>query len=79
MSLYEKYILPTCLNLACGQREKVVPMAQGRVLEIGMGSGLNIPFYDASKVDMVWGLEPSEGMRRKAQTNLKKAPFDVPI
>ena len=83
MSLYEKYILPTCLNLACGtkpilkQREKVVPLAQGRVLEIGMGSGLNIPFYDASKVDMVWGLEPSEGMRRKAQKNLKKAPFDV--
>ena len=83
MSFYEKFILPSCLDLACGskpilqQREKVVPLAQGRILEIGMGSGLNIPFYDEKKVDMVWGLEPSEGMRRKAQKNLKKAPFPV--
>ena len=83
MSLYEKYILPTCIDMACGskpvlaQRAQMVPQARGRVLEIGMGSGINIPFYDASKVDMVWGLEPSEGMRVKAQKNLKKAPFNV--
>ena len=42
----------------------MVPLAEGRVLEIGMGSGLNIPFYDPEKTEMVWGLEPSEGMRR---------------
>mgnify|MGYP000618454053 CR=1 FL=1 len=83
MSLYEKYVLPSVINLACSsapilkQREKVVPLAEGRILEIGMGSGINIPFYDPQKVDMVWGLEPSEGMRRKAQKNLKKAPFDI--
>lgn len=83
MGLYEKYLLPTFLHLACGskpilkQREKVVPLAEGRVLEIGMGSGINIPYYDANKVEMVWGLEPSEGMRLKAQKNLKRAPFVV--
>lgn len=71
------------LNLVCSsspilkQREKVVPLAEGRILEVGMGSGINIPYYDPKKVDMVWGLEPSEGMRKKAQKNLKKAPFTV--
>lgn len=42
-----------------------------------MGSGLNIPFYDPQKVDFVWGLEPSRGMRKKARKNLGRAPFEV--
>ena len=52
MSFYENYCLPHILNLVCGlkviqkQREKVVPLAYGRVLEIGVGSGLNIPYYN---------------------------------
>ncbi len=83
MGFYEDRILPRMLDFACGaepiqkQREKVVPFAEGRVLEVGMGSALNLPFYDASRVEMVWGLEPSEGMRRKAAPRLAKAPFPV--
>ena len=83
MSFYDDHILPHMINLACGakpiryQRKKVVPQAAGRILEIGMGSGLNIPFYDPSRVEFVWGLEPSRGMRRKAQRNLDAAPFEV--
>lgn len=83
MSFYERYCLPHVINMACGasniqkQREKVVPLAEGRVLEIGMGSGLNLPFYDKEKVELVWGLEPSEGMRKKAQVRLQQAPFEV--
>jgi len=83
MSLYEKYVLPHVINCACGskpmmkQREKIVPLAHGKVLEIGMGSGLNLPYYDPDKVDMVWGLEPSEGMREKARSRVEAAPFDV--
>ena len=46
-------------------------------MEIGMGSGLNIPYYDPSKVEKLWGLEPSEGMRKKAQKQIQNAPFDV--
>ena len=44
------------------QREKVVPRARGQVLEIGIGSGLNLPFYDHKKVRHVWGLDPNEDM-----------------
>lgn len=83
MGFYENRILPHLIDKGCGappiakQREKVVPRASGRVLEIGMGSGLNIPFYDASRVEFVWGLEPSEGMRRKAAPRLSSAPFEI--
>ena len=74
MSLYEKYVLPKFLNCACGskpvarQREKVVPLAEGKVLEIGIGSGLNLPFYDKTKVDEIWGLDPSEELSEMART-----------
>ena len=73
MSLYEKYVLPKFLNCACGskpvarQREKVVPLAEGKVLEIGIGSGLNLPFYDKTKVDDIWGLDPSEELSEMAR------------
>ena len=73
MSFYGKYILPWATNLACGgapiakQRAKVVPRARGEVLEIGIGSGLNLPVYDTANVSKVWGLEPSPEMRRMAE------------
>ncbi len=83
MNLYEEYILPYMINKACSakpvqeQREKVVPLAEGRVLEIGMGTGLNLPFYDSSKVEFIWGLEPSGVMRKKAKKNLEASSLEV--
>jgi len=83
MGIYDRYILPHMVNSSCSakpisyQRKKIVPGAKGRVLEIGMGSGLNLPYYDADKIDFVWGLEPSEGMRRKGQAAVDAAPFEV--
>lgn len=83
MSFYDDRVLPLCINAACGtraiaaERRKVVPLARGRVLEVGMGSALNLPFYDPDKVEWVWGLEPSAGMRRKAQANLARSAVDV--
>jgi ubiquinone/menaquinone biosynthesis C-methylase UbiE len=61
------------------QREKIVPLAEGEVLEIGMGSGLNLPYYDRKKVRKVWGLEPSEGMRQLARRNLGGANLDLEV
>ena len=83
MSLYEEKILPHIIDRACsmGQvmklRSQVVPKARGIVLEVGMGSGINLEFYDAAKVDLVYGLEPSLGMRKKAQPNLEKSNVKV--
>ena len=65
MSFYDSQVLPRVLNLACGskpirrQREKVVPHAEGRVLEVGIGTGLNLPYYDPAKVTHVVGLDPA--------------------
>ena len=82
-NFYDKYCLPHFINCACGMkaidrlRAEVVPQAKGNVLEIGMGSGLNLKHYDREKVSMVWGLEPSEGMRRKAQKNLAESQLNI--
>lgn len=83
MGLYERFILPKVVNLTCSskpiryQRRKVVPLAKGRVLEIGIGSGLNLPYYDPSKVEMIWGLEPSMQMRAMAEKRVNESPFKV--
>jgi ubiquinone/menaquinone biosynthesis C-methylase UbiE len=83
MRLYDRHILPRIINFACSsspnmkQREKVVPLAEGEVLEIGMGSGLNLPYYDTGKVRKVWGLEPSEGMRQLARKKLEGSKLEV--
>jgi 2-polyprenyl-3-methyl-5-hydroxy-6-metoxy-1,4-benzoquinol methylase len=61
---YERHVLPYIIDVGCGikpvrlQREKVVPLAQRRVLEIGIGTGLNLEHYDKSKVAKITGLDP---------------------
>ena len=87
MSLYNKYILPKFLNCACGskpinyQRQKVVPLAKGKVLDIGIGSGLNIPFYNSDKIDQVVGIDPSHELIELAKelANDSKASIDFVI
>lgn len=83
MGFYDKFILPRFIGTACGtkpvmrQREKVVPHCEGRVLEIGMGTGHNLEFYDAKKVDMVFGLEPAPDMVKRAKPLAEKVDFPV--
>lgn len=85
MSFYSRFVLPCVINCACGakpiryQRRKVVPRAEGVVLELGFGSGLNLPFYDASKVSRVYALEPEEGMLVRACRVAAKAPVPVEV
>jgi len=75
MGFYDKYLLPRLVHLTCGlnpamkQRQKVVPLAVGDVLEIGIGSGLNIPYYDSDRVRHLWGLDPSPEMWSIARRN----------
>lgn len=66
---YDRHILPRLLTSACSskpmmrQRAKIVPKATGRVLELGIGMGLNLGFYDASRVDELIGIDPSPELR----------------
>jgi ubiquinone/menaquinone biosynthesis C-methylase UbiE len=83
MSFYENRILPFVIDLACSMkpimelRNHVVPRCTGIVLEVGAGSGINFELYDPGKVQKVYALEPSDGMRRKAQKNLSASPVPV--
>ncbi len=83
MGFYDRVVLPRVLEWTCGskpvrrQRQKVVPLAEGRVLEIGIGTGLNLPFYDAAKVERIIGLEPAEQMLRRAKARSGNLPFEV--
>jgi ubiquinone/menaquinone biosynthesis C-methylase UbiE len=83
MSFYNRYILPKVIHYSCGlkptmrQRQKVVPQAHGQVLEVGIGSGLNLPYYDAAKVAKVWGLDPAPEITRMAKQAAKSLPFEV--
>jgi len=82
-SWYERNILPFMIDLGCGvkpvrrQRAKVVPRAQGRVLEVGIGSGLNAPYYDRSRVNAIVGLDPSGAMRQRAERRVREAGLQV--
>lgn len=77
-SLYERFVVPRLIDCACGQREisqrraAVVPLAQGRVLELGIGSGLNLPFYDRERVTALVAVEPSPELRRMAEARARR-------
>jgi ubiquinone/menaquinone biosynthesis C-methylase UbiE len=83
MSFYEQHLLPHLINCACGsgpirrQRQKIVPRARGTVLEIGIGTGLNLPFYDAASVERLIGLDPSEASWNLASERASGLPFPV--
>jgi ubiquinone/menaquinone biosynthesis C-methylase UbiE len=72
-SFYDRHIMPRLIGCACAskpimkQRAKVVPLASGRVLELGIGGGLNLAFYDPAKVSEVIGVDPSAELRLRAE------------
>lgn len=66
--------MPRLVAAACGtrpitrKRALLVPRARGHVLELGVGAGPNLPFYDAAQVERVSGVEPSATLRARAGT-----------
>jgi ubiquinone/menaquinone biosynthesis C-methylase UbiE len=82
---YERRLLPYLLDFACSispiqkQRMKVIPQAEGKVLEIGIGTGLNMPFYDRSKVSGVVGVDPALRLHRLALKRSRQAGIDVQL
>jgi ubiquinone/menaquinone biosynthesis C-methylase UbiE len=83
MNWYERHLLPHLIDIACGmpavrrQRLRVVPNAHGRVLEIGIGTGLNMPYYEPGRIESLVGVEPSQRMHRLALRRSKAAGLEV--
>ena len=82
MNYYNKHVLPKLIDWTCKQnsnmrqRQKVVPFAKGKVLEIGVGSGLNIPFYDKSQVQQLTAIDPSEEIWNRNKNNTEELGFE---
>lgn len=84
-SWYEHHILPTLLDWACSmkpiqaQRAQLLPRAQGRVMEVGVGTGLNLPFYDARRVRRLVGVDPGLQMHPLALRRSRAAGLPLEL
>src|SRR5690348_5592279 len=61
------------------QRRKVVPHAAGRVLEIGVGSGLNLAWYDRDRVEKLWGIDPAVELQGRSRARAAASSVEVEI
>jgi ubiquinone/menaquinone biosynthesis C-methylase UbiE len=84
VGLYARFVVPRLIDLAMRQkmlrerRAVVVPKARGTVLEVGIGSGLNLPYYSAS-VERLYGIDPSSELVAMAQRNARDAGRNVEL
>lgn len=84
-SWYDRHVLPYLLDFACSlspiarQRRKVIPQATGRVLEIGIGTGLNLAFYDRAKVERLVGIDPATQMHALARKRSHRLGLPVEL
>ena len=85
MSFWADRILPTLVEKACrstkiqDERKRWIPRAHGEVLEVGIGSGLNLPFYDSVRVAKVTGIDPSLPLLARARARIPNAPVEVEL
>lgn len=81
LSWYGRRIAPYLVHAGCSSdafsrmRRRMVPHAKGVVVEVGFGSGLNLPYYDAAKVTRLIGVDPDGTMLALAKR--RAMPFDV--
>jgi ubiquinone/menaquinone biosynthesis C-methylase UbiE len=85
MGFYARHIGPRLIRCVCSmedvrqEREKIVPLATGVVLEIGIGPGLNLAFYDPAKVERVIGVDPNESFLRLGRENACRCAIPLEI
>lgn len=83
--LWDARVLPGLVERACRshaileERKRWVPRASGHVLEVGVGSGLNLDFYDAQRVTSLIGLDPSGPLLKRARVRAASAPVPVEL
>jgi SAM-dependent methyltransferase len=82
-SWYGRHVAPYVVHAGCSaqaftrMRERMVPLAQGAVVEIGFGSGLNLRYYDAGKVTRLVGVDPDATMLSLAKRQNGGRPYPV--
>jgi ubiquinone/menaquinone biosynthesis C-methylase UbiE len=82
MGLYAKYVCPFLIDLGMRNKETAelraawIPRARGEVLEVGIGSGLNLPYY-SREVRRVYGVDPSMELQRMARKRLPAGGLSV--
>lgn len=83
MAFYKDHIYPHLVDLLGNPkpiqeiRQRLVPLAEGNVLEIGVGPGVNFVHYDPARVNKVYALEPNPGMLRRAAEQQRKTRLNV--
>ena len=84
MGLYSKYVLPRLIDMACRNkdvtklREQLIPEADGSVLEVGIGSALNLPYYSA-RVTRLYGIDQSAELLQMARRKMEGVTFPVTL
>jgi ubiquinone/menaquinone biosynthesis C-methylase UbiE len=84
MDLYRRFFLPRLIHYAMARdrvahlRAASIPSARGAVLEIGIGSGLNLPYYTGDVVRL-YGVDPSRELLAMARARVERAPFPVEL
>lgn len=85
MGFWATRVLPGLIEKACrsrtilGERRRWIPRAHGSVLELGVGSGLNLAFYDPGQVSRVTGVDPSAPLLQRAAPRAAQAPVPVEL
>src|SRR5882724_647310 len=80
-SWYGRHVAPYVVHAGCSadaftrMRQRMMPLAQGVVVEVGFGSGLNLPYYDPAKVTRLIGVDPDETMLALAKRQSDAMPF----
>jgi len=83
MSFYKNRVYPHIVTVLGNPkpiqkiRQQIIPLAQGTVLEVGVGPGVNFPYYDPTKVRKVYALEPNPGMVARAENERRQTKLDV--
>lgn len=83
MPFYKDHVYPHLVSVLGNRkpvediRRRIIPLAQGSVLEIGVGSGVNFTHYDPAKVSKIYALEPNPGMRRRAEEQRRRTEVEI--
>ena len=83
--LYDRYILPRLVDAACGhrrvadQRARIVPLAEGVVVELGIGSGHNLDHYDPARVRRLIGVDRAKSAWLPGRERFARAPVEIEL